>query len=168
MHSIKGISWQNSAAIVKQYRNRLGMTQKTLATHLGYQSASMIHHFEKQIREPSLEDFIVLMILAEDNVRGFIFALTHDKSYSQQFPEGTEVSKQSWQVYWSNFYISAIRQLMRSNAYQNITTYRTGMFAQVVEKIRNLQEDVHNIPLEETDGFIYLGWHANYWSMGNN
>ncbi len=252
MFSIQEEVVTKGSAIVLNYRKRLGLTQKELALKLGYSSASMIHHYEKGIREPTLIDFFNLMFLAEDNIQGLVLELIEDKNFADLFPEGAERIKQSWGEYWTHFYISAIRQLMRSTVYKKVERYKVGMFAQalgisiqqelkalevlgsldivkwngkkheinsqikiiiphhvdrlaidklkkewleqawihyqksggdhalfsidtlpcnseiyhrIIDRIRDLQEEVHNIDLDDTTGCIYLGWQANFFSM---
>ncbi len=249
LHSIQKLADLSPGDIVRVFRNRLKISQKELAKALGYSSASMIHHFESGIREPSLADFIKLMVLTGDNVRGLILELTGDTKLSEEFPIGEEAAHQNWQEYWSAFYIPAIRQLMRTSAYEKLARYEPGLFANllgisvkderhalevlkrfnvirwekakpvinpgtnvvvpkdiakktldelkvqwvefnkrhylqngaesnlfsvdlipvnkkivedIVKRIRQLQDEIHNLPLTDTDGFISLGWLASY------
>jgi len=238
--------------IIATFRKRLQLPQRVLAERLGYSSSAIVHHFEKGRREPSLEDFLRLMQLAGDNVRGLIADLTGDQEFAERFPGGQEALQNDWQEYWAHYYVSAIRQIMRTNTYAELKRYERGyfagilgisggeerhalsvlqkfnlirwenakpvinpgtnivvprdispavldslktqwlefgkqlyqqqggaaaaanlisvdsmpinreLFAAIVKKIRGLQDEIHNLPLRETDGFVALAWMANY------
>lgn len=115
--------------IVRYFRSRLKLSQKDLALALGYSTASMIHHFEKGIRDASVLDWCKLVELAQDNLRGMIEAMTGDAALAGHFPTGLAASIKEWEEYWSVHYISAIRQLMRTTIYENLRFYKAGMFA---------------------------------------
>lgn len=131
--SLETFPQHDCAAIVRQFRRRLSLSQLGLAKALGYSSSSMIHHFEKGIREPSLVDLLKLMELAGDNVRGLVLELSSDTELAQSFPEGNAVTRvEAWNEYWSSFYISAIRQLMRTDAYKSSDSYTAGTFSKAL------------------------------------
>ncbi|MCX6119032.1 MAG: helix-turn-helix transcriptional regulator [Proteobacteria bacterium] len=247
-------SRQLTITIFKMWRERLKVSQKELSHALGFKSASMIHHFEKGLREASFEDFLNLMILSDDNVQGFIFAITQDAPLSNFFPGGNAQSLQEWDIYWSHHFISAVRQLMRTDTYRNLNRYKIGYFSKILNiteeqehfalsilgrlgiailnkgkpevnpnvkilvphnisntvikdfkktwinqglnrfidstepadllsldliptnpkhlerithLIRNLQNEIHNLDLSETNGFVCLGWMASFYRAEN-
>lgn len=249
LFAIDGIDDVNPAAIVRSFRNRLGLSQAKLGKALGYRSGSIVHHFEKGIRQPSLEDYFKLMTEAGDNVRGLVLELTEDLEFSQRFPVGKEAVHTEWHEYWEYFYVQGIHQMMRTRLYESMGRYNPGLFAGVLnisyqqerhglrvlkeldlirwqdakplvnretkilmpkdiakekldslkarwqkfskehylqgdpsntlstfdlvpvnqemflkikQKIRALQDELHNLRQGETDGFVYLGWLANY------
>jgi len=249
LFSVKKLQSTAGAELVRSFRNRLQMSQRQLGTNLGYRGASIIHHFEKGIREPDLGDLFGLMALAHDNVRGLVQDLTNDPVFAAKFPEGREAVQEDWREYWSHFYISACRQIMRTSAYAAMPRYKPGYFAdllgvslaserhalqvlakfglirwenakpqivpgvrivipkdvpralvdqwkvqwlefgqrhylqdqvgnalltvdslhvnkalfeQVVQRIRDLQDELHNLPLRDTDGLLQLSWLAAY------
>lgn len=240
---------QSTALLISMFRSRLKLSQKEFAKALGYSSSSMCHHFEKGIREATILDLLKLMALAQDNTRGFILAICNDNDVAVLFPEGFAAQMQTWEEYWSDYYISAVRQIMRSDSYRNFPRYRLGffsdvlgitveqeqhalavlgklgiakfqggkpmidpsvrilipqnvspdiltkfkmnwvnygtkrfqkdsnpgdllsvdlihanpeIFARVIKMIRKLQDDVHNLPLQDTKGFMCLGWMGSY------
>jgi transcriptional regulator with XRE-family HTH domain len=132
MFSIQTLEDLRPAEMVRAFRNRVKISQKDLAKRLGYSSAAMVHHFEKGIREPSVEDFFGMMELAGDNLRGLVHEITGDESFSRQFAAGLEAQHQDWQEYWSVFYISAIRQIMRTQTYKNLARFKPGLFADIL------------------------------------
>ena len=76
LFSVQGLPSLEPAEVVKAFRSRLQMSQKQLAEVLGFKSGSMVHHFEKGIRIPSLTDYLGLMHKAGDNLRGLVLELT--------------------------------------------------------------------------------------------
>ena len=126
--------------IVAFFRARLKLTQKQMAQAMGY-SSSMCHHFEKGIREATVVDLLKMMALTEDNVRGFIRGLGVEESLAEVFPEGMAAQVQSWEEYWSSYYVSAVRQIMRTDLYRGLTQYRLGFFARVLGI--SVQEEEH-------------------------
>ena len=248
LFAVKSIEYDVPGEVVKIFRKRLRLSQKDMAGLLGYKSISMIHHFEKGLREPSIIDFLKMMNHAQDDVRGLILELTKNKELSEHFPEGQSSHAESWVDYWSHYYIPAIRQIMRTLPYLNSQEIRSGYFAkildlsekqerhaldvlskvgaiswqkgkpiinakikivmpkgvsidvidrlkkqwieyglkkflerkedndvvsidllpiskkqfeEVVKRIRQLQDEIHNMTIEDADGFIHLGWIAN-------
>jgi len=249
LFSVQGLPSLDPAEIIKAFRGRLQVSQKQLATILGFRSGSMVHHFEKGIRVPSLVDYLTLMKAAGDNLSGLAFELTGNEAFSGLFPAGREARQGDWQAYWQSFYIPAIRQIMRTNVYRSQERYDPGFFSDILgidykeerhalavlgelglirwqkakpivntdarivvpkdipksvldgfksqwaafarrrfesdkedaamatldllpanrqvfeivrDKIRGLQDEIHNMRLRETTGFIYLGWNANF------
>lgn len=130
---IHGAAVEITAKIVLHFRNRLKMTQKDLALALGYASSSMIHHFEKGIREASAEDLFRLIVLAQDNLRGMIYAFCGEETLANLFPTGLAATLNDWEDYWSHHYISAVRQLMRTSLYESLRFYKIGMFAAALD-----------------------------------
>ena len=130
---VHGAATEVTAKITKHFRARLKMTQKELAHALGYASSSMIHHFEKGIREASAEDLFRFVALAQDNLRGMVYGISGDAGFSSQFPTGLAATLNDWEDYWSNHYISAVRQLMRTSLYEGLRFYKPGMFAAALD-----------------------------------
>jgi transcriptional regulator with XRE-family HTH domain len=121
-----------SSWLCKEFRRRLKFTQAELAAKLGYSSSSMIHHFEKGIREASLVDLLAMMILAGDNVRGFIHRISASEELASCFPEGSATKLQSWEEYWSHPYISAMRQIIRTDRFAAMTRLPPGYFCDIL------------------------------------
>lgn len=132
LNSIKQHPTLSAPDLVRSFRNRLKVSQRILALSLGYKSASIIHHFEKGLREPDLGDLFGLMVLANDNVRGLVQEVAHDAAFAAQFPEGREAAQRDWHEYWAHFFISAIRQIMRTETYAAIKRYKPGYFATIL------------------------------------
>ena len=132
LNSIKQLPTTASPELVRSFRNRLKVSQRELAVSLGYKSPSIIHHFEKGIREPDVGDLFGMMALAQDNVRGLVQELTHDAAFAAGFPEGREAAQNDWLAYWAHFYISAIRQIMRTATYAAMKRYKPGYFAAIL------------------------------------
>jgi transcriptional regulator with XRE-family HTH domain len=249
MFSVQDLPDLDCARLMQVYRQRLGQSQRELAVALGYRTGSIYHHFEKSIRLPDLYDFIQLMVLAGDNVRGFVRDLSGDDKLAEAFPAGTEATPLGWHEYWEFFYIPAIRNIMRTATYRALPRYEPGyfsdilgityneerhalkilaqlqllrwekakplideeqriivprdipkdkidrlklqwldfskthyaanppekalmtldllpvsatMYAEIRAKIRRIQDEIHNMQQEETDGIAYVGWLANY------
>jgi transcriptional regulator with XRE-family HTH domain len=249
LFSVTGLAALAPSEIVKAFRNRLQWSQAELGRHLGYKSGSMVHHFEKGLRQPSLADFALLMTAAGDDLRGLVQELTDDAGFAARFPEGLAARSGDWREYWESFAVPAVRQLMRTTAYQALARYEPGVFADALGldyaeerhaldvlkrlglvrwhagkpeivpgariivprdipretldgmktqgldfarrhyaaagsdqallsmdmlpvnaalfeelkgRIRALQDEIHNTALRNTDGFVYLGWLANY------
>jgi transcriptional regulator with XRE-family HTH domain len=132
LNSIKLVPGIGGSELVCGFRNRLKLSQRALAESLGYKSASIIHHFEKGIREPDLGDLFGLMELARDNVRGLVEELTGDAALAGKFPAGREAAQKDWREYWAHYYVSAIRQIMRTASYDRLKRYKPGYFAQIL------------------------------------
>lgn len=132
LFSVQEIDSLVPADLAAGFRARLNMSQKKIAQHLGYKSGSIFHHFEKGLRIPDLADYIGLMALAGDNVRGLILELTGDNDFSEIFPGGTEATPIEWNVYWENFYIPAIRHIMRTEPYRKMKRYVPGYFSDIL------------------------------------
>lgn len=130
---IGGTTGEVTAKVILHFRDRLKMTQKELALALGYASSSMIHHFEKGIREASAEDLFRLIVLAQDNLRGMVYGICGDEAFASQFPTGLAATLNDWEDYWSHHYISAVRQLMRTSLYEGLRFYKVGMFAAALD-----------------------------------
>jgi transcriptional regulator with XRE-family HTH domain len=249
LFSVTGLAALAPDEVVRAFRNRLQWSQAELARHLGYRSGSMVHHFEKGLRQPSLADFALLMTAAGDDLRGLVKELTEDAGFAARFPEGNAARSGDWREYWESFAVPAVRQLMRTTSYQQRPRYEPGMFSDVLGidyaqerhaldvlkrlglmrwhagkpeivpgariivprdiprvtldamkaqgvdfarrhygqakpehalwsmdllpvnaaifeelkgRIRALQDEIHNTGLRSTDGFVYLGWLANY------
>lgn len=132
MFSVQELSSLECADIATTYRLRLALSQKKIAAALGYRTGSIWHHFEKGLRIPDLADFIGMMILAGDNVRGLIAELTGDKEFAVDFPGGTETTPVEWHEYWEHFFIPAVRHLMRTATYRSMSRYNPGFFADIL------------------------------------
>lgn len=132
LFSVQEIPSLAPAELASGFRARLNMSQKKIAGHLGYKSGSIFHHFEKGLRIPDLADYIGLMALAGDNVRGLILELSGDKEFADLFPGGTEATPVEWHVYWENFYIPAIRHIMRTEPYRQMKRYNPGYFSDIL------------------------------------
>ena len=132
LNSIKQTPTTTSPELVRSFRNRLKVSQRELAVSLGYKSSSIIHHFEKGIREPDLGDLFGLMALARDNVRGLVQELAQDPAFAGRFPEGQEAAQNDWQEYWAHYFISAIRQIMRTATYAAMKRYKPGYFSAIL------------------------------------
>lgn len=130
--SVRRLETTEGAEIVKNFRDRLKLSQRQLGESLGYSGASIIHHFEKGIREPDVGDLFKLMLLARDDLRGLALDLTGDAQFATLFPEGRAATQEDWRDYWAHFYISAIRQIMRTRSYQDLPRYKPGYFANVL------------------------------------
>ncbi len=250
LFSVKELTEVSGASLVKGFRARLKLTQREMARRLGYKSAAMIHHFEKGLREPALDDLLALMALAEDDARGFVLHLSGDEALATLYPAGMAAARRDWAEYWQLPQAAAVRQLMRTTKYERESTFVPGVFAEalgvppaveeealdvltglgvvthesgrpmvdpkshiviprhvpravidgfkaswvdfmrarylaasggddtlcsidlipvnralygtIVEKIRTLQDEIHNLPLTRTDGFACLGWLGSY------
>jgi hypothetical protein len=132
MFSVQELPSLDCADIATTYRLRLALSQKNIAVALGYRTGSIWHHFEKGLRIPDLTDFIGMMILAGDNVRGLIAELTGDKDFAGVFPGGTETTPVDWHEYWEHFFIPAVRHLMRTATYRRMKRYHPGFFADIL------------------------------------
>lgn len=132
LFSIRKLQTHRGDEIVQSFRNRLKLSQRQMAESLGYKSASIIHHFEKGIREPDVSDLFGLMEIARDDVRGLVLELCGDKEFAEQFPEGRAAAQEDWREYWAHFYVSAIRQIMRTKKYRDLPRYKPGYFASVL------------------------------------
>lgn len=132
MFSVQELPSLSGAALANIYRLRLSLSQKGIAQALGYRTGSIWHHFEKGLRTPDLSDFIGMMILAGDNVRGLVEDLTKDKEFAKRFPGGTETTPVEWHEYWEHFYIPAIRQMMRTSTYRKMKRYEPGFFSDIL------------------------------------
>jgi DNA-binding XRE family transcriptional regulator len=132
LFSVQELPSLNPAELTAGFRARLNMSQKSIAAHLGYKSGSIFHHFEKGLRIPDLTDYLGLMILAGDNVRGLIQELTGDKEFAEKFPGGTEATPLDWHIYWEHFYIPAIRHVMRTASYRSMQRYNPGYFSDIL------------------------------------
>ncbi|MGE0174756.1 MAG: helix-turn-helix domain-containing protein [Oligoflexales bacterium] len=122
-----------SAAVFKDFRRRLKLTQAELAPKLGYASSSMIHHFEKGIRECSIEDFFILMALSGDNLRRFVLGVAQDPELAALFPEGNAAELKTWEEYWSHPFIPAMRQIIRTERFSRLKRLRPGYFCDALE-----------------------------------
>lgn len=251
LQSVKELREISGASLVRDFRSRLKLTQRALALALGYRASAMIHHFEKGLREPALDDLLALMVLADDDARGFVLALSGDEALAKLLPTGMATARREWIEYWQTPHAAGVRQLMRTTVYRSLTEplsneafalalgiepaavaqameVLTGLgvvktedgmprvdpntsivvprdvprdvldrfkaswiestearylraagdpaalcsvdlipvnreiFTTIVERIRSLQDEIHNMELRRTDGFVSLGWLASY------
>lgn len=132
MFSVQELPTLTCADIATTFRLRLGMSQKKIASALGYSTGSIWHHFEKGLRLPDLADFFGMMILAGDNVQGLIEELTGDEMFARHFPGGTQTTPVEWHEYWEHFYIPAVRHIMRTGTYRRTARYMPGFFSDIL------------------------------------
>jgi transcriptional regulator with XRE-family HTH domain len=129
LFSVQELPSLKSANLIVGFRARLNLSQKKIAELLGYKSGSIYHHFEKGLRQPDLIDYLRLMMLAGDNIKGLVMELTEDKGFAEVFPGGTETTPVEWHHYWEYFYIPAIRHIMRTATYSQMKRYKPGFFS---------------------------------------
>ena len=129
LFSVQELPSLRPANLIAGFRARLNMSQKKIAELLGYKSGSIYHHFEKGLRQPDLIDYLQLMTLAGDNVKGLVIELTEDKEFAEVFPGGTETTSVEWHHYWEHFYIPAVRHIMRTSTYRQMKRYKPGFFS---------------------------------------
>lgn len=129
LFSVQELPSLRPANLMMGFRARLNLSQKKIAELLGYKTGSIFHHFEKNLRTPDLIDYLRLMTLAGDNVKGFVAELTGDIEFAKFFPGGTETTSVDWHHYWEYFYIPAVRHVMRTSTYRQMKKYKPGFFA---------------------------------------
>lgn len=106
------------AALLRTYRRRLKWSQAAMARALGFRSVAMIHHFEKGTRVPSLVNLMQCLILAGDDCKALVLQLTNDQAFANHFPAGGLPEMPDVDEYWGHFYVSALRQIMRTTRYR--------------------------------------------------
>jgi transcriptional regulator with XRE-family HTH domain len=121
----------HSPQLIKAFRQRLNFTQAELGLRLGYASSSMVHHFEKGIRQPSVVDLLQLMAFAGDDLRGLVGEFLGEEK-ARKLPTGQKIENANWHEYWELPFVPAMRQVMRTQPYLDLKQFSPGFLARAL------------------------------------